>query len=286
LNESDDEWGSLSAYKAITVEESGKKTAQKGLDLYDIQDGGFINSNKKSTVEISKQLQNGEDKGDTFTMILKQVVSTDENGKITSSEGRSGIPYILHDSKGGVREETTGKNGEILLKAGEYASVELPEGTQWTVSENIDHTYSLVNLEPEEETDTLKKLDPNLMLIRPEQETDQSYCITYYDRGTIYSTDTILEGNSHVIKSCTNTRDGYEFIGWSYTNISTTADVFAGDSYQYSGDVNLYAVWEKKKVTLRYMLDDKEFREEKYHQGTMDGTHLYDLYLDNVEYTQ
>lgn len=34
------------------------------------------------------------------------------------------------------------------------------------------------------------------------------------------------------------------------------------------------------------MLDDKEFREEKYHQGTMDGTHLYDLYLDNVEYTQ
>lgn len=286
LNESDDEWGSLSAYKAITVEESGKKTAQKGLDLYDIQDGGFINSNKKSTVEISKQLQNGEDKGDTFTMILKQVLSTDENGKITSSEGRSGIPYILHDSKGGVREETTGKNGEILLKAGEYASVELPEGTQWTVSENIDHTYSLVNLEPEEETDTLKKLDPNLMLIRPEQETDQSYCVTYYDRGTIYSTDTILEGNSHVIKSCTNTRDGYEFIGWSYTNISTTADVFAGDSYQYSGDVNLYAVWEKKKVTLRYMLDDKEFREEKYHQGTMDGTHLYDLYLDNVEYTQ
>ncbi len=268
LNESDEEWGSLSAYKAITTEESGIKTAQKGLNLYDIQDGGFINSNKKSTVEISKQLQNGEDKGDTFTMILKQVLSTDENGKIVSAEGRSGIPYILHDSKGGVREEITGEGGEILLKAGEYASVELPEGTQWTVSENIDHTYSLVNLEPEEETDTFKKLDPNLMLIRPEQETDQSYCVTYYDRGSIYSTDTILEGDSHVIKFCTNTRDGYEFIGWSYTNISTTADVFAGDSYQYSGDVNLYAVWEKKKVTLRYMLDDKEFREEKYHQGT------------------
>ncbi len=151
---------------------------------------GFVNSNKTLPVEIAKEMESGSD--GTFTMLLEQVLLLKQGimipdykwqlqgviaDDILASEARGGIPYqvyLTEDTQDGeaapekrpVRTGATGANGEILLHAGEYARLELPEGTLWTVREQEQAGYELKDLRPDSSGGRLAKLnDQKTMLI-------------------------------------------------------------------------------------------------------------------------
>lgn len=151
---------------------------------------GFVNSNKTLPVEIAKEMESGSD--GVFTMLLEQVVLLKQGNMFSGyktqlqsvtaddilvSEPRRGIPYQVYQiedpadgeaaqEKQPVRSGVTGANGEILLQAGEYAGLELPEGTLWTVREQDQAGYELKDLRPGSGGGRLAKLnDQKTMLI-------------------------------------------------------------------------------------------------------------------------
>ena len=63
--------------------------------------------------------------------------------------------------------------------------------------------------------------------------------------GGMPSTITFASGERVVIPYATPTRSGYNFLGWSQLATSTTPQYTAGDVVGFSGNTNLYAVWEK-----------------------------------------
>ena len=161
LNESDPEWGYLAGYGKVHTDG----------DLTSKDANTFVNANKGTPVEIEKQITDGASSETVFTMILKQVLSTTKSpvtdkDDIVISEVAAGIYYRIHDSATGQRvgEGTTNANGEIFLKAGQYASLDLPYDTLWTVSEKDPFPYALKDLNGTPDTRT-RKLDDNLMLI-------------------------------------------------------------------------------------------------------------------------
>ena len=52
------------------------------------------------------------------------------------------------------------------------------------------------------------------------------------------------------------TRSGYIFLGWSTNRNATVASYKAGASYKLTGDVTLYAVWEKEQSTEDFIAGD------------------------------
>lgn len=194
--ESDDAWGILAGYLSGDAESDIRDTdmaeemqplrgmmraqvqhnlSQAGEYSMDVEPEkavGFVNSNQSGyTVEIGKEMENRSD--DAFTMLLRQILSTSKNpvtasGDIQESRPGSGIEYTVRsiETDQEIRKEVTGKNGEIQLRAGEYARLELPYDTQWTVSEDIKPNYELKALTGRpDDSSMLKKLGDNLMMI-------------------------------------------------------------------------------------------------------------------------
>lgn len=82
---------------------------------------------------------------------------------------------------------------------------------------------------------------------------NQDVTLTYYDRGSVYATDTKATGSTFTVKDCTSTRQGYTFLGWSSSSTATTADWEVGDTMRLSADAELHAVWEaSNKVHIIY----------------------------------
>lgn len=165
-DESDDAWGMLAGYgNADDLSVTTNLNSENAV--------AFVNSNVNTPVEIEKTM--GTDCDETFAMTLRQVVSSSEypitkTEQITETVIRVGIPYIVYDSETGdkVSEEVTDKDGNIYLKAGQFARLELPDSTVWTVSEETNPQYKLKSLSSSlpEEDERLAKLSDNLMLIK------------------------------------------------------------------------------------------------------------------------
>ena len=161
LDESDDEWGYLAGYS--------KSKSDAELALKDANT--FVNANNGTPVEIEKRLSDGVSSEEVFTMILKRVLST-ANDPVTvkedilETEVATGIDYLVYDSNTRqiVGGGTTNSRGEIFIKAGQYASIELPYDTLWTVQEKDAFPYVLKELSGSPDTQ-MTKLDSNLMLI-------------------------------------------------------------------------------------------------------------------------
>lgn len=166
--ESDEIWGLLAGY--------GSKTDQYDYDMgLDSSEAiAFVNSNRNEPVEIEKKMENPSDA--EFTMVLEQVLSTSAEQVNTPEDIRetrpgAAIEYTVHSSDNDMQLGTgiTGKNGEINLKAGQYARLELPDGTLWTVREEQkpDHVLKELTGTPDEK---VKLLADNLMLIQQRAE--------------------------------------------------------------------------------------------------------------------
>ena len=170
--QTDPSWGRFAGY----VDEEGSK----GIDVWDAS--GFVNSNTKHSFEVAKEMEVPTD--ETFTMILEQITSATASPVSTKDEIRetvpgSGIGYTVYDSETNEEIGTgiTGAAGEIYLKAGQYASLNIEDGTEWTVSEKIPGGYTLEGLDSEgdEETITAVKADNNLVIVgakQPEEELE------------------------------------------------------------------------------------------------------------------
>lgn len=223
MEESDEDWGMLKEYTAGWYYEKGN---DDGLNLSYGRAGGFVNSNENAPIEIAKAME--EDSDETFTMILKQVLSVKPDAdfgdigegweeNITASEGRSGIPYTVYDTATGepVAEKETGKNGEIYLKAGQYARLNL-SNTLWTVSEETGYTYKLKSLTPESEK-KLKRLNDNLMLING--DFPPTYKVVYKDSSPNNPIEpqifTGLKEGDATPKVPDPTKADYIFMGWA-----------------------------------------------------------------------
>ena len=69
----------------------------------------------------------------------------------------------------------------------------------------------------------------------------------------------LFGGDSFTIPSASLTREGYKFLGWSWSSTATSANLTAGNAYIYdaSNGTTLYAVW-KKLATITFDLDGGE----------------------------
>lgn len=156
---SDEEWGMLAGYLANKYMGGlGSNVEQWGeYFVYDMTippslTMGFVNSNQPMSVEVAKEMSAPTD--EQFTMILKQVLSASANPitseeQIIDSKARQGIPYTIYDAKTNTvkkEHQLTGNNGEILLRAGEYARLQLPQETLWTVTEDVPRSYNLASM--------------------------------------------------------------------------------------------------------------------------------------------
>ena len=167
MEESDKSWGRLAGY--------GDKNQEYSLFMPSEDAVAFVNANRNVPVQIAKEMSTASQ--ENFTMYLKQVVSTTSKDTIGSEEDiretipGAGIQYILYDSR--TNRETgrgvTGAKGEILVKAGEHATLYLPDKTVWTVEEEIKANYELKDLNGTPEG-AVTPLGDNLMLIYPKAE--------------------------------------------------------------------------------------------------------------------
>ncbi|WP_072524318.1 leucine-rich repeat domain-containing protein [Clostridium sp. Marseille-P3244] len=175
-----------------------------GQNLYKKNGNAFVNSNRTTPVEIEKKMENPSDTD--FTMILEQVLSIKDQshseGSISRDSAESpsdeivarlnpgggsqlvssaddilatrpgaGISYTVYDTAtdAEIRTDVTGARGEIILKAGQYARLYLPDQTVWTVREELKADHVLKNLSGTPEN-RVTKLGDNLMLIQPTAE--------------------------------------------------------------------------------------------------------------------
>ncbi len=261
--ESDTEWGMLAGYWGYNLQNG---QPEYGLNIDCNNAKGFVNSNKMEPVEVEKRMSVQSDQ--QFTMILKQVVSTSEfindaieygdtnwiKNSIIETQPRANVPYTIHNADGSiVGKAVTGANGEIKLYAGQYATLNLPEESLWTVEEdlNVTPTYSLENLEENTGGSRMIKLDENLMLINLPAST-KKFMVTYDANGGAGApeAETITvdakEGSyKYTISSIRPTRDKYEFLGWSPNPEETNeANLWApGESATFREDLNFYAIW-------------------------------------------
>jgi hypothetical protein len=174
--DSDSTWGTLVGYGAAD------HIFDYRMDMDPAQAVAFMNSNQFSTVEVEKKLEGTSE--ETFAMILKQVTQTstsaDGGTQVEASEAYSGLTYTVYDTETGeqVGSGTTDTQGRIYLKGGQYASMSLPNGTLWTVEEELKPDYQLTELSGSN-SDRLTALDDNLMLLSPgEDVTPESMSVT------------------------------------------------------------------------------------------------------------
>ena len=161
--ESDEYWGTLVGYAAAD------NLVDYSWDLSPEDAVAFVNGNCGAAIEVTKEMETVSE--DTFTMYLRQVLSISRNPvmkpeDISADRAASGIAYQIYDSETGqnVGNGVTGAEGEILLKAGQSAHLEVPGDTLWTVSEQGKSSYVLQNLSGTPKVNTTK-LGNNLMLI-------------------------------------------------------------------------------------------------------------------------
>lgn len=269
--ESDAEWGLLAGY---FNDDDWNYNSSYGFNA-SYESTGFVNSNKMEPVEVEKRMSVQSDQ--QFTMILKQVVSVGASIRnlieagpkdfggyddwvaairncVTETQPRGNIPYTIHNADGSIAgKAVTGANGEIKLYAGQYATLNLPEESLWTVEEdlNVTPTYSLENLEENTGGNRMIKLDENLMLINLPAST-KKFMVTYDANGGAGApkAETITvdakEGSyKYTISSIRPTRDKYEFLGWSLNPEETNENNLwtAGDFGTFRTDLNFYAIW-------------------------------------------
>ena len=67
--------------------------------------------------------------------------------------------------------------------------------------------------------------------------------------GTVPPQEITLSSIAVTIPSC-GTRIGYDFLGWSAINGSSTAEYTTGNTYYFSKNTTLYAVWKVQTFTL------------------------------------
>ena len=272
--ESDAEWGLLAGY---FNDDDWNYNSSYGFNA-SYESTGFVNSNKMEPVEVEKRMSVQSDQ--QFTMILKQVVSVGASIRnlieagpkefggyddwvaairncVTETQPRGNIPYTIHNADGSIAgKAVTGANGEIKLYAGQYATLNLPEESLWTVEEdlNVTPTYSLENLEENTGGSRMIKLDENLMLINLPAST-VTYTITYDANGGTGApgpetvTVDVKEGSyQYEISSIEPTRNKYEFLGWSLNPEETNENNLRqpDEFVTVRGDLNFYAIWRPK----------------------------------------
>ena len=272
--ESDAEWGLLAGY---FNDDDWNYNSSYGFNA-SYESTGFVNSNKMEPVEVEKRMSVQSDQ--QFTMILKQVVSINTSIRnlieagpkdfggyddwvaairncVTETQPRGNIPYTIHNADGSIAgKAVTGANGEIKLYAGQYATLNLPEESLWTVEEdlNVTPTYSLENLEENTGGSRMIKLDENLMLINLPASI-VTYTITYDANGGTGApgpetvTVDVKEGSyQYKISSIEPTRNKYEFLGWSLNPEETNENNLRqpDEFVTVRGDLNFYAIWRPK----------------------------------------
>ena len=272
--ESDAEWGLLAGY---FNDDDWNYNSSYGFNA-SYESTGFVNSNKMEPVEVEKRMSVQSDQ--QFTMILKQVVSlggdirnlievgpeefegydnwvAEIRNCVTETQPRGNIPYTIHNANGSIAgKAVTGANGEIKLYAGQYATLNLPEESLWTVEEdlNVTPTYSLENLEENTGGSRMIKLDENLMLINLPASI-VTYTITYDANGGTGApgpetvTVDVKEGSyQYKISSIEPTRNKYEFLGWSLNPEETNENNLRqpDEFVTVRGDLNFYAIWRPK----------------------------------------
>lgn len=195
--ESDEVWGRLTAYGYIPnsgPEGSAGSSFKSSLDAPPTANL-FVNSNQPSAVQVAKEMTDGMGAPDEpFTMILRQVLSMGgENtpgagggnaggNPVIASEPRSGISYTTYDADNvQTGSGYTGPGGEFQVFAGQYAVLNLPIGTVWTVEEDLNAVpnYTLASLAPRPGNEQLTWLSENLMLISMIEK--ENYKVRWYE---------------------------------------------------------------------------------------------------------
>ncbi len=105
-------------------------------------------------------------------------------------------------------------------------------------------------------------------------ETEESATIIYHDGDTaIFDVQTEIVLKAFYLSQNTPQKEGMRFLGWSDSAISDKVSYVAGDIYTLSGDINLYAVYEKEETqhkkqtyTVNYYSD-----EALIHTQTVEG---------------
>ena len=113
----------------------------------------------------------------------------------------------------------------------------------------------------------------DIMVVAP-----TTYTVTYHSAGSVYGTDTVVEGNAIGADNLpTPTVDGWTFIGWSTTEIPTAQDsepaLYAGTE-AVTGNLDLYAVYAKEAEggsggTIKLKLNDTTY------VGARSGSNAY-----------
>lgn len=199
----------------------------------------FVNSNTRTSVEIEKYMKGSSDA--LFTMVLEQVISTSlgkgetitkDNYKdaIAATRPGAGIPYTVYNADGSAAGSgVTDSGGELKLEAGQYARLEVPDSTMWTVSEKTSASpnYRLTDLQPESGDVRLTKLNENLMLIHlPAKVIPKMYKVEWYSawNGELLKSET-RSGNVGEIVVVTEedkqygADEGYRFSRKNWNNI-------------------------------------------------------------------
>lgn len=268
--ESDAEWGLLAGY---FNDDDWNYNSSYGFNA-SYESTGFVNSNKMEPVEVEKRMSVQSDQ--QFTMILKQVVSlggdirnliAEIRNCVTETQPRGNIPYTIHNADGSIAgKAVTGANGEIKLYAGQYATLNLPEESLWTVEEdlNVTPTYSLENLEENTGGSRMIKLDENLMLINL-LSSIVHYRLDYANEdGSIINSQSksVLSSIPYYdmqIKDYTPTKEGYRFCGWKMESDET------GKIYQPKDVIRLYP--ENPVQTLYTVWEEEKMYTVEYHDG-------------------
>ena len=144
--------------------------------------GTIWNSNRPIKVRIGKELgKDVIDDGSVFTFYLKQVTKLDEKanpdslkaGDILESKDAGGMEYQIYDADDKYAGPgQTNAAGEIKLKAGQYAILEVTDATRWTVSERQNGEMKLTDLTAEKNAG---KLAANLAVINARAERVPAY---------------------------------------------------------------------------------------------------------------
>ena len=162
------------------------------------------------------------------------------------TQAHENVSYTVYDSNGRVGGGRTGRNGEVRLRAGQYAVFDLSEDSVWLVSEDESAApmYRLKNLEPNPGSGSLRWLNDNLMLVH--MKTTDNYMLSFDLQGGTNGPDTLIaaaEGGSHTfrIPEKEPVKDGCVFLGW--------AEEYGSEQVTYKYDSTEQGV--EVSVTLR-----------------------------------
>ncbi len=280
--ESDEVWGRLTAYGYIPnsgPEGSAGSSFKSSLDAPPTANL-FVNSNQPSAVQVAKEMTDGMGAPDEpFTMILRQVLSMGgENtpgagggnaggNPVIASEPRSGISYTTYDADNvQTGRGYTGPGGEFQVFAGQYAVLNLPMGTVWTVEEDLNAVpnYTLASLDPRPGNEQLTWLSENLMLITMIER--ENYKVRWYEIPTDEYGNATVDGDwkptsKDLIKEETRTGTVGEVVsiiselepdGYWYDSSDPISAAIASAVLNGSGKTELWVYLKEKTYGITY----------------------------------